>query len=84
VDLRVGSPRGKGALPIRTINRLEAGDTILYRPLLHGGETRRGEVTMVLVPASKTPHGEKLLVLESKPAAQPQQWKVPCGACQRL
>jgi len=77
VDLRVASARGKGALPIRTINRLDAGDTILYRPILNPGENRHGEVTMVLVPASKTPHGEKLLVLESKPAAKPQQWKVP-------
>jgi hypothetical protein len=77
VDLRVASARGKGALPIRTINRLEEGDLILYRPLLTNGETRHGEVTMVLVPAHPTPTGEKVLVLESKAAAHPQQWKVP-------
>ena len=34
VDLRVSSPRGAGEpLPLRTINRLEEGDTLLYRPL---------------------------------------------------
>ncbi|MGA2136867.1 MAG: hypothetical protein ABSH50_31640 [Bryobacteraceae bacterium] len=77
IDLRVASPRGKGALPMRTINRLDAGDTILYKPVLNGSENRHGEVTIVLVPASKTPRGEKLLVLESKPAAQPEQWHVP-------
>jgi hypothetical protein len=77
VDLRVSSRRGSEALPLRTINNLEEGDTILYRPIFNPGEVRHGEVTMVLVPVNKTPKGEKLLVLDSKPAAKAEQWKVP-------
>ncbi len=78
VDLRVSSPRGPGEpLPLRTINRLEEGDTLLYRPLLRAGEQRKGEVAMVLVPADRIATGEKLLILEPKPAATAQQWRVP-------
>ncbi len=64
-------------MPLRTINRLEEGDTLLYRPVLRPAEQRKGEVTMVLVPADKIATGETLLILEPKPAAQPQQWRVP-------
>jgi len=64
-------------LPLRTINRLEEGDTLLYRPLLRPGEQRKGEVAMVLVPADKIATGEKILILEPKLAAKPQQWAVP-------
>ena len=78
VDLRVSSPRGAGEpLPLRTINRLEEGDTLLYRPGLRPGEQRKGEVTMVLVPADKIATGEKVLILEPKPAGKLQQWSVP-------
>ena len=72
------SSRGKGdPLPLRTINHLEEGDTLLYRPVLRSGERREGEVAMVLVPANTTPAGEKLIVLEPKPAGKPQTWTVP-------
>ena len=64
-------------MPLRTINRLEEGDTLLYRPLLRPGEQRKGEVAMVLVPADRIATGEKLLILEPKPANKPQQWSVP-------
>jgi hypothetical protein len=78
VDLRVGSPRGGSEpLPLRTINRLEEGDTLLYRPLLRSGEQRKGEVAIVLVPVNKTAAGEKLVILIPKAANQPQEWKVP-------
>src|SRR5271157_3572713 len=78
VDLRVSSPRGAGEpLPLRTINRLEEGDTLLYRPVVRPGEQRKGEVTMVLVPADKIATGEKILILEPKPAGKAQQWSVP-------
>lgn len=79
VDLRVASPR-RGTnepLPLRTINRLEEGDTLLYRPLLRAGEERKGEVAIVLVPADKVATGEKLRILDPKPAARAQQWIVP-------
>ena len=79
VDLRVSSPRRGGGepLPLRTINRVEEGDTILYKPLLRSGEQRKGEVTIVLVPANPTAAGEKLLVLEPKSAGSKQEWKAP-------
>src|SRR5437899_443251 len=41
VDLRVTSPTGGSVpLPLRTINRLEEGDTLLYRPILRSGAER--------------------------------------------
>src|SRR5216684_6075588 len=78
VDLRVASPRGGNLpLPLRTINRLEEGDTLLYRPILRSGEERKGEIAIVLVPANKTRTGDKLLILDPKDASKPQQWKAP-------
>ncbi len=78
VDLRVSSPRSKGEpLPLRTINRLEEGDTLLYRPILHATEAREGEVALVLVPAQKTPSQDNLIILDPKPANQAQTWNVP-------
>jgi len=78
VDLRVASPRGGSVpLPLRTINRLEEGDTLLYRPILRSGEERKGEIAIVLVPANKTRAGDKLLILDPKDANKPQQWKAP-------
>jgi hypothetical protein len=79
VDLRVISPArgGAEALPLRTINRLEEGDLLLYRPLLRPGEQRKGEVAFVLVPTDKTKTGEKLVILDPKSAAKPQRWSVP-------
>lgn len=78
VDLRVASRRATGdALPLRTINRLEEGDTLLYRPILHSGEERKGEVAIVLAPANKAAAQESLVILEPRPANKPQQWTVP-------
>jgi hypothetical protein len=62
---------------LRTINRLEEGDTLLYRPIFRSGEDREGEVALVLVPANKLPDGENLIILDPKPANKPQTWKVP-------
>lgn len=64
-------------MPLRTINRVEEGDTLIYRPILRSGEERKGEVTFVLVPVNKTATGEKLLVLNPKSAAKPESWEVP-------
>ena len=79
VDLRVSSPRrGRGEpLPLRTINRVEEGDTIIYRPLLRSGEQRKGQVTIVLTPASPTATDEKLLVLEPKSAGAKPKDRAP-------
>jgi len=81
VDLRVLSPSIHAAnlpLPLRTMNRIEEGDLIRYRPLLRAHEVRKGDVTLVLIPANKKAAGrDKLLIFDPKPAKDPQQWKVP-------
>ena len=78
VDLRVAAPLAGGeALPLRTINRLGEGDKLLYRPILRSSEERKGDVTLVLVPANPTATGRKLLILDPKPANKPEEWDVP-------
>ena len=76
VDLRVIRKPGDAPLPLKTINRLEEGDSILYRPLLRNNEVRRGEVAIVLVPVSRQASQEPLEVLEPRPAGKPTQWTV--------
>ena len=78
VDLRVAPGRpGLEPLPLRSINRLEEGDVVQYRPILRSGEERKGEVVLVLVPAKKSEDEDKVIILEPKPAGQAQEWKVP-------
>ncbi|MEP6534823.1 MAG: hypothetical protein ABJF23_05875, partial [Bryobacteraceae bacterium] len=60
-----------------TINRLEEGDTLLYRPILGATEKREGEVTIVLVPAHKDPSEDNLVILDPKAANKPQNWTIP-------
>lgn len=62
---------------MRNINRLEEGDILLYKPILRNGEQRRGEVAIVLVAAHQSPDEDKVIVLEPKPAGEPQTWTVP-------
>ncbi|HEY6345220.1 MAG TPA: hypothetical protein VIY49_27310 [Bryobacteraceae bacterium] len=94
IDLRVDPSRaGEKPLPLRTINRLEEGETVTCRPILRQSEQRKGEVDIVLVPAaggkadskrgdSKRPDSTDgtLLIFDPKPANQAQQWKVPWRA----
>lgn len=77
VDLRVIRKPGGSALPLKTINRLEEGDSVHYRPLLRASETRKGDVTLVMVPANRAPDQDLLEVLEPKPAGKPAEWPVP-------
>ena len=78
VDLRVVSPlTGTKPLPLRTINRLEKGETLTYSPILQPGEDRKGDVAMVLVPFDRTAAGENMAILGPKPANKPAQWKIP-------
>jgi len=80
VDLRVvsSSPKNKNPLPLRTIARLDEGDVIRYKPVLRPHEQRKGDVTLVLIPADKKAAGKnKLLIFEPKAADKPQQWNVP-------
>lgn len=62
---------------MRNINRLEEGDVLLYKPILRSGEQRKGEVAMVLVPTRKSPDEDKVIILDPKPANEPQSWTVP-------
>ncbi len=75
--MRVIRKPGGSALPLKTINRLEEGDSVHYRPLLRANESRKGEVTLVMVPANRTPDQDLLEVLEPKPAGKPEEWAVP-------
>ena len=78
VDLRVDpSKSGEKPLPLRTINRLEEGETVTYRPLLRPSEERKGEVALVVVPAEGVHAAEPLLVSPAKDAAKPQHWQIP-------
>ncbi len=79
IDLKVASPssRNVGLLPLRTINRIEEGDTIRYRPLLRPKEERKGDVTLVLIPADKKKTGRDLLIFDPRPANKAQQWTAP-------
>jgi hypothetical protein len=78
VDLRVVSGNtGDRPLPLRTINRLEEGETLTYKPVLRPKEVRKGEVDVVLVPAKGVTTSDKLLVLDEEAAERPEEWKVP-------
>ncbi len=76
VDLRVRSPKGGDPLPLRTINHLSEGDTVLYAPILRGREKRGGEVSLVIVPAKRDRDRDALIVTDPKPAEKPQEWKI--------
>ena len=80
VDLRVTSPSERHRdqpLPLRTMNLVEEGDIIRYRPVLRPREQRRGDVTLVLIPANKKAARENLKIFEPRDANQATQWTVP-------
>jgi hypothetical protein len=85
VDLRVTSPSKQHQnqpLPLHTMNLVEEGDTIRYKPVLRPHEERKGDVTLVLVPANKKTSPEKagrenLKIFGPRPAAQSTEWTVP-------
>ncbi len=77
IDLRVRSLRGPGeTVPLRTVNRLEEGDTIVYQPILRTGEERKGRVSLVLVPANRREGDDPLIFLDPKDAEHSQEWQV--------
>ncbi len=77
MDLRVKSPRPTDEpLPLRTINHLSEGDTILYSPVLRGREKRPGEVALVLVPQKREADKDALEVTDPRPADKAQEWKI--------
>ena len=77
---------GTKPLPLRTINRLEKGNVLTYRPILRPSEERRGEIAIVLIPFDKTA-GETMAVLEPRPANRPASdgalARLPAGVCLR-
>lgn len=77
VDLRVISAGNPEPLPLRTINRVQEGDRLQYRPVLRSGEERKGKVSIVLVPADRHATDGKLLILEPKDAKKVEEWAVP-------
>ena len=77
VDLEVRSLQSPDPLPFQTIIHLSEGDTVLYKPILKGSAKRPGEVSLVMVPAQKSPGEPALIVTDPKPAAKDQQWSIP-------
>lgn len=82
IDLRVQRDPKLPTLPLRGINRLEEGQTILYSPGRLRINPKGGEVAIVLAPApSKSGTIMKDLpttqVLDPKPANKPAHWSVP-------
>lgn len=78
VELRVTSDPAKPPLSLRVINRIQEGDIISYAPVLRQNERRHGEVTVVIVPATKEEqHEHPFVILDPKPAEKPAQWKIP-------
>lgn len=59
------------------MNLIEEGDIIRYKPVLRKHEERKGDVTLVLIPANKKAARENIKVFDPLPAAQAQEWTVP-------
>ncbi len=59
------------------MNLVEEGDVIRYKPVLRPHEQRKGDVTLVLIPANKKAARENLKVFEPRDAALATQWTVP-------
>jgi hypothetical protein len=74
VDLKVNN--GSESLPFRTINHLGEGDTIRYSAILRGKEKRAGDIALVLVPQTREPGADDVIVTDPKPADKPQEWKI--------
>jgi hypothetical protein len=83
LKLQVTADPKKQGLPLRGINRLEEGDTILYSPVKLRVNPKGGKVALVIAPAPIKPGDPvpkelpKLDVLEPIDANRPGSWKVP-------
>ncbi len=72
--LDVAPPSSGAPLAMGTVNQLEAGDTISYRPLdIMAPAKKKVRIALLLVPSD----GSKILVFDPKAAAQPASWTVP-------
>lgn len=78
MHLTVQRVPGKPELPIASINQIEEGDRIDYKPQLRSGEKRRGKVAIVLVASTPAEDGSRrFAVLEPNEASKAAQWTVP-------
>jgi hypothetical protein len=77
IELKVKSGSIAETLPLQQINHLSEGDTVLYSPVLRGQEKRPGEVSLVLVPASRAPDSGPLEVTEPARANRAHEWAIP-------
>lgn len=63
--------------PVRSLNRLEGGSKLVYKPREMFGATDDAEVALISIPT--TPTGV-LGVLEAQKASQPAEWVIPSRA----
>ncbi|MCC7497201.1 MAG: hypothetical protein IT160_06465 [Bryobacterales bacterium] len=77
-DLAVKPDPAGAALPIRSVNRIEEGNQLIYRPVdLPSDEKKKAKVALVLLPPGDITDKSNITVLEAKPASKPAEWDVP-------
>ncbi len=83
IKLIVKADPARASLPLRSINRLEEGDTVFYTPIKLKLNPKGGKVALVVAPAPIKPGDPvpkelpKVSVLEAIDAEKPGQWKIP-------
>src|SRR5271170_5716568 len=81
--LKVKGDPALETLPLRSINRLEEGDTVVYSPIKLKLNPKGGKVALIVAPAPIKPGDPvpkdlpKVEVLEPIDAAKSGQWKMP-------
>ena len=81
--LKVQGDPSLAALPLRSINRLEEGDTVFYSPVKLRLNPKGGKVALVVAPAPPRPGDPvskdlpRVSVLRPIDAEKPGQWKMP-------
>ncbi|MCX6620479.1 MAG: hypothetical protein NTY38_05280 [Acidobacteria bacterium] len=66
------------AHPIRSVNRIEEGNKLVYRPVdIPADDRKKARIALVLLPPGNFTDETKITVLEPKDAAEPAEWDVP-------
>ncbi len=74
-QLAVESGPATPARPIRAVNTLLPGQTVIFAPIGAGPEKlSKGKVSIVLVPSRS---GENITIVKPQPAHYPSRWEVP-------
>jgi len=78
-NLEVSPPKGGPPLPVNSVNRIDAGDKLIYKPIELPPSIRdRAKIAVVVVPEPKTKkHAE---VLKAQPANSGAEWTLPMRA----